>query len=287
MPELPEVETIRLGLEQHLVGKKIEDVEVRLSKIVQGDVEDIVGTKVTGVRRFGKGLVIDLDNKYSIAFHVKLTGQIIYQETNGTKVSKKMVGDLPGKFTHVIFELDKGARLYYNDIRQFGWIRIVKTDELTKILFFKELASDFATVSQSGELRSNITIEQFSHILSRSGQPIKVVIMDQQRIGGIGNIYANDALWDAKIDPKRKASSLTDKETEELYNSLIKVLKKGFQYGGASELRFVNALGQEGEYQKHFLAYAQKGKPCKRCGETMKKEYVGGRGSFYCSRCQK
>lgn len=283
MPELPEVETIRRGLEEYLVGHKLEDVEIRKPKMVQGETQKIIGAKVVGVRRFGKGLVIDLDNTYSIAFHIKLTGQIIYRDE---KVSKGKVGDLPGTATHVIFTLDKGAYLYYNDIRQFGWIKIIKSDDLKKIVFFKELAPEFAAFTLDS-VKHNITLKEFGDILSRSGQAVKVVIMNQQKISGLGNIYANDGLFDAKIDPKKKAKELSEKEVEALYNSLLKVLKLGFKYGGASELRFVNALGQEGEYQKHFLAYAQQGKPCKVCGSKIKKFMLGGRGTYMCEKCQK
>ncbi|MBI2033278.1 MAG: hypothetical protein HYT10_02325, partial [Candidatus Levybacteria bacterium] len=128
MPELPEVETIRLGLEKHLVGHTIKSVDVLLPKIVQGDIKDIIGGKVTGVRRFGKGLVIDLDNDFLIAIHIKLTGQLVYQnqelrvKNQGKfKIIKDRYGSLPAKSTHVVFHLDKNAALYYNDFRQFGW----------------------------------------------------------------------------------------------------------------------------------------------------------------------
>ena len=128
MPELPEVETIRLGLQKYLVGHKIEKIDVRLSKLFSGEPENIIGAKVIDIRRFGKGLVIDLNNGYSITIHIKLTGQLIYEGVNLPKNlqrSEKIGGKLPNKWTHVIFHLDKEAFLYYNDLRQFVWIRIV------------------------------------------------------------------------------------------------------------------------------------------------------------------
>ena len=280
MPELPEVETIRLGLQKYLVGHTIEKVEVRLSKIIQGDVKDIIGAKVTGVRRFGKGLVIDLDNNYSIAIHIKLTGQIIYKDekvSNVSEVSKEKVGSVPNKWTHVIFHLDRGGFLYYNDLRQFGWIRIVQSSKLKDESFFSDLGP---------EPLNNLTIQQFNNIISSSKTSIKPLLMDQKKISGIGNIYANDALFGAKIDPRRKAKSLTQEEVNRLYNSILTVLKRGLQYGGASELSYVNALGQEGEYQKHFLVYAQQGKPCKNCGTKIQKIKLLGRGTYFCPRCQ-
>lgn len=291
MPELPEVETIRLGLEKHLVGHKITDVEIKLRKIVQGDEKNIIGGKVTGVRRFGKGLVIDLDNGYLLAIHIKLTGQLIYRKVSkGGKVSEvpkeeekiKVIRGtyevLPNKWTHVIFHLDKDASLYYNDFRQFGWIKIVKQEELQKLVFFKELGPEFF---------KDLTSEKFRDIVKKSKTVIKPLLMDQKKISGVGNIYANDGLFDAKIDPKRKANILSDKEIENLFTSVEKVLKLGLKLGGASELSFVNALGGEGKYQEHFLVYGQEGKPCPRDGSIIQKIALGGRGTYFCPTCQK
>jgi len=307
MPELPEVETIRLGLQRYLVGHRIEKVDVRLPKLVEGDVKNIEGSKVIAVRRFGKGLVIDLDNDYSIAIHIKLTGQLIYRGPNlkeKVKLSKKVGGNVPNKWTHVIFKLKtqpvrqaqgkkskvksasqnskvkKGseAYLYYNDLRQFGWIKIVESSRLKDLSFFRDLGP---------EPFKDLTLEIFQKIVSSSNVPVKPFIMDQKKIGGIGNIYANDALFDAGIDPKKKAKSLLEDEIKKLYDSILKVLKLGLKTGGATELNFVNVLGGEGGYQKHFLVYAREGKKCKRCGRIIRKIFLGGRGTYYCPSCQK
>ncbi len=280
MPELPEVETIRLGLQKYIVGHKIEGVEVRLRRIFAGDEKNIIGAKVVSVDRFGKGLVINLDNGYSIATHIKLTGQFVYRDstTAKLKLSPKVGKEIPNKFTHVIFKLNKGAFLYYNDVRQFGWIKIVKSDKIQEISFFKDLGP---------EPFKDLTFEKFKDIVEKSNLYIKVLIMDQKKIGGIGNIYANDGLFDAAIDPRRKAKSLKPEEIKKLYDSILKVLKIGLKNGGASELNFVNALGQEGKYQHHFLAYARDGEKCVRCGSIIKKIKLGGRGTYFCPECQK
>ncbi len=286
MPELPEVETIRLGLQKYLVGHTIEDIEVRLRKMVHGGVQNVRGAKVQGVRRFGKGLVIDLDNDHSIAIHIKMTGQLIYKGTKvpkETKVSEKAGGKLPNNATHVIFHLDRGATLYYNDIRQFGWIKIVKTDEVFAFLFFKELGPElFPSAGQAA-----LILPQFQAILKRSKGPIKPLLMDQKKIGGVGNIYANDGLFVAKINPTRKANSLSAEDAERLFEALKKVLKKGLEVGGASEWQYVNALGEAGKYQNFFQVYGKKGKKCPRCMEPIKKVVMAGRGTFYCPFCQK
>lgn len=173
MPELPEVETIRLGLQRYLVGHKIKSVEIRLPKIFTGNTGDIIGAKALDVKRFGKGLVIDFDNYYSLAIHLKLTGQLIYVDRNtGSKVkfSEKTGGSLPNKWTCVVFYLDKNSVLYYNDLRQFGWIKIVKTNEVLKLPFFKELGP---------EPFKDLTFEKFKEIVLKSNLVIKVLQMSE------------------------------------------------------------------------------------------------------------
>lgn len=285
MPELPEVETIRRGLEHYLVGHKILDVEVKVPKLFEGSSKQIVGSKVQKVRRFGKGLVIDLSNGISLAIHIKLTGQLIYRDekTKNIKVSPRKVGTLPSKFTHVVFTLDpsagsgQAAYLYYNDLRRFGWIKVVKTDEVQSLPFFKTMGP---------EPFKDLTFEYFRKVLGSSSLAIKPLIMDQKRIGGIGNIYANDALYFAKINPKRPAKSLSLIEQKNLYEGVHKVMDKGMKYGGSSELTYVNVLGQEGEYQRHTLVYGRQGDICERCGGRIKKHFLGGRGTYFCERCQ-
>lgn len=289
MPELPEVETIRLGLTKYLVGHKILGVEVKVAKLFEGDPKNITGAKVNGVRRFGKGLVIDLDNKYSLAIHIKLTGQLIYRdkETSKISVSKKVGESIPNKFTHVIFKLDRAAFLYYNDWRRFGWIRVVKTSEVGNMPFFKNMGPEPFAGAQ-GKPERELTLDKFKDIIKTSKTVIKPLIMDQTKIGGIGNIYANDALFDAGIDPRRKASTLSVQEIKKLYDSILKVMEKSFKFGGASELSFVNVLGQEGQYQSHSLVYGKKNEKCsKNDGGIIQKVFLGGRGTFFCPVHQK
>ena len=284
MPELPEVETVRRGLKKYLVGHVIEKVEVINPGLFQGESKNVEGQKVIEARRSGKGLIIDLDNGYSLAIHIKLTGQLIFRDekTKNEPLSPK-VGALPGKFTHVVFRLDKGGLLYFNDQRRFGWIRVVKTTEIMDMPFFKTMGPEPFGLGTGEEL----TLEKFQLILAKATTKVKPLIMDQAKIGGIGNIYANDALWNAKIDPARPAKSLIDAETKELFDSIIQVMELSFKEGGASELSFVNILGQEGNYQSHALVYGKTGKPCPRNdGGVIKRIELGGRGTFYCEVCQ-
>lgn len=289
MPELPEVETIKLGLQKYLVGHTIEDVEVRLPRILSGDVKDIIGAKFVAIKRYGKGLVLELDNGYCLAIHIKLTGQIVYRDKDVSKyhsISKAKIGELPNKFTHLIFHLDHNALLYYNDQRQFGWVKILKTTDIKTLPFFKELGPE-PPVAKAMEGQALLTEEMFKKILSSSKMSIKPLLIDQKKIGGIGNIYSNDSLFLAKIDPRRPANSLTPEEIKRLFHTIETVMKKGLETGGASELTFVNALGEEGNYQKHFQIYGKEGKPCVVCGTTIKKFFLGGRGTYMCTKCQK
>ena len=293
MPELPEVESIRIQLEKFLVGSPrggalwghiIKKLEIRNPKY-EIEKEKIENTKITGVRRFGKVLVIDLSSNYSIVTHVKMTGQFIYQGPNLLNVkslSHKVVGGLGGKHTHVIFHLDRGGTLYFNDYRRFGWMRLEKTSNIQNSKnpnnYIGKLGKEFL---------KDLTLEEFSEILVKSKKPVKLLLMDQQKMAGVGNIYANDALWLARIAPQRIANSLQTTEGKKLFGAVEKVLKEGIKRGGASELAYVAPDGSEGHYQDFTLVYGREGEPCKVCKTPIEKIKLGGRGTYFCPVCQK
>lgn len=284
MPELPEVESIRKQLEKFLTGHKIQSVEVKNKRIFPGDEKEVVGAKFVGARRFGKVTVLDLDNKKSLAIHVKMTGQLIYRGPNlpnPPEMSPKVSGGAPPSVhTHVVFDLDRGGVLYYNDFRRFGWIKIYDSEKLKD-------QSEF--VGKLGpEPFRDLTFDYFSEILSKTRRSIKVLLMDQQKIAGVGNIYANDALFLARISPTRPANSLTPGEQKKLYDAIHKVLEMGMKYGGSSENSFVTPDGTEGEYQRHTLVYGRQGQLCSNCKKNkFVKTMQGGRGTYFCSFCQK
>ena len=244
-------------------------------------IEKLIGGEVTGVRRFAKVSSIDLSNGYSILTHVKLTGQFVYRGPsliNPSKLSSKVSGGIGGPHTHIIFEFEDGGKLYYNDIRKFGWVRVIKTTEVENEKFVKALGP---------EPFKDLTFEYFEKLLSKSKRNIKVMLMDQAKIGGIGNIYANDCLWLSAISPRRAANTLTTEEQKKLYKAIETVLKAGLKYGGASELAFVTPDGNEGEYQNHSLVYGHQGQVCKSCKkQKIEKFFLGGRGTYWCSNCQ-
>jgi len=303
MPELPEVEAIKLQLGKFLKGHKILSVEIKYPKTFQGDPKDLIGGEIIGTRRFGKVTVIDLDNNFSLLTHVKLTGQFIYKGPNliGISViSTKVIGGVPGPHTLVIFNLDKGGTLYYNDVRRFGWIKIVKTEEVKNESFIKKLGPEPPVVSDLTV--EKLTLEKFKQILSKTTRAIKIVLLDQSKLSGVGNIYANDALWLAKINPKTPANKLSPGSVTALYNAVTEVLVTGIKFGGSSESTFVTPDGKEGNYQKHSLVYGRQGQPCLRCEKQpdfvhstklktskglVEKYFLGGRGTYWCPVCQK
>jgi formamidopyrimidine-DNA glycosylase len=282
MPELPEVETLRLQLSSLIIGQTIKEIEILKAKSFTGDKREVIGKKIVGIRRFAKLLVFDLSNGLNLAIHLKMSGQLIYRNIkdqiskikNKTGKTDPLLVNLPNKHTRVIIRFQSGANLYFNDLRIFGWIRVTKkVDDLIEKL--------------GPEPFKDLTIDKFKEILHSSRKPIKPVIMDQEKIAGVGNIYANDVLFLAGIDPRKKANTLTDSQTVKLLNCLEKVLKDGIKWGGASEDNFRDAYGNYGKAQEHFCVYQRDGEKClNNCGGTIERIKLGGRGTFFCPKCQ-
>ncbi len=286
MPELPEVETIKNQLADRLIGKTIKDVQVRLPKIFYGDPKVVVGAKIVGVERRAKILLIKLSNKSAIAVHLKMTGQLVYGFSSAETVSFSqgipLAGfELPGKTTHVVFDLSDGGKLFFNDNRQFGWVKVL--DE-------KGLQTLHETHGPE-PLTKDFSAEHLLKICSNWGRPIKILLMEQSKIAGIGNIYANEALWCAEISPMKRARDLAKEEPKKiakLYDCILEVLKMGIKYQGSSanDETYVTATGDKGHAQEHFNVYQKQGQPCRRCGNKIVMSRIGGRGTFFCPACQ-
>lgn len=287
MPELPEVETIRTQLADKLIGRKIVGVEVKLAKIFEGDKRKIIGQKIKDVRRRAKIIVIELENGFNLVVHLKMTGQLVYGTDTAETISFSQgipfAGfSLPAKTTHVILKLDIGT-LFFNDMRQFGWMRVVSNDQLA-IINEKHGPEPFS---------KDFTVEYLQQICSNWGRPIKLLLMEQGKIAGIGNIYANEALWCAKISPMKRARDLAKDEPKQiakLHECIKSVLEMGLKYGGSSaaDEAFVNVLGEKGKMQEHFNVYQKDGEACPRKdGGVIRRATIGGRGTFFCPKCQK
>ncbi len=281
MPELPEVETIRLYLQKHLIGKTIIDIEIREPKQFHGDPKKALTKSIELIGRTGKILHIKLhDDKQPLylSFHLKLSGQILFSQNKDNHEFKNIIPrantkHMPAATTRIIFYFDDNSALYFNDMRKFGWVKLSERPE-------EPLAADI--------LSTVFTYEYFVKALQGVKRPIKVVLLDQEKMAGIGNIYANDSLWEAKIHPARKANTLTDQEKKALYDAILKIINEGVQYRGSSaqDELYIIPDSEKGEYQHHFKTYHQHGTPCKRCGDIIQRIVVGGRGTFFCPQCQ-
>ena len=281
MPELPEVETIRRQLHKALEGKKIAKIEVLRDKSFDGDPNKPVGWEVDKVDRKAKLIEIYFKKKeYLLIVHLKMTGQLVFVEDNsrivGGHPTSDWVKSLPSKHTRVIIYFKDESKLFFNDMRVFGWIRMVEKQSYENTM--RKTVPDVTD--------KEFTLEYFDGLLKKTTKAIKLLIMDQEKIGGIGNIYANDALYLAKVRPNRKANSLNKREKFELLKSIKEVINKGIKYGGASAANYVDTKGLGGTYQDHFLVYKKDGQNCNKCGSKILKMKIGGRGTYYCPKCQ-
>ena len=286
MPELPEVETIRRGLSKFIIKQKINDIKVLCEKSFQNREKcgKIKGAPIVKIRRFGKALVIDLDNQKSLMIHLRMTGQLIYDPSSrGERFasghpSENFVDTLPNKQTRVILELENG-NLYFNDQRKFGFIKILDTKEVENDSFINKLAKEPWTM----------TIDEFYEKLQKhKNSSIKAVILDQSIICGLGNIYADESLFMSNIHPATKAGTLTRSQAGILLNMAARAMDLSIASGGSTMKDYVKADGTRGDYLDKFAqVFNREGQPCLVCGTTIKKIRVAGRGTHICPHCQK
>lgn len=244
----------------------------------------LVGASVTEVKRRAKVLLVELSSKYSLVIHLKMTGQMVF-------VSKKMrfgaghpndslVHQLPDKSTRVDFTFEDGSHLYFNDQRKFGWVRLLPTAEVPNIDFMKKVGPE--------PLDASFTAEQFIERLQRrKNTSIKAALLDQTVIAGVGNIYADESLWGAKIHPATLVKNVSKQKMSTLFTELQYVLNLSIQKGGSSNHTYVNAEGKKGSYMSFARVFRREGQPCPRCGATIEKLRVAGRGTHICPREQK
>ncbi|MCK9614013.1 MAG: DNA-formamidopyrimidine glycosylase [Candidatus Omnitrophica bacterium] len=266
MPELPEVETIKRELEKAVLGKKITKVSVINPKVIKEPSpkefqKEIAGATIKNILRKAKLLIIELSNGKFLAIHLKMTGQLIY----------------PGKgskLTRVIFSLSSGKDLDFNDGRLFAELRLV--DDWQKLKFIQSL----------GPEPFDLSCEHFKKMLASKKTKIKPLLLDQTFISGVGNIYANEALFRAKINPGRPANSLSQKEKELLFNELKETLKEAIAHKGSSVDQYVQLSGEDGGYAKYHKVYDREKKPCLKCKIPIQRISLGGRGTYFCPHCQ-
>ncbi|MFH0856902.1 MAG: bifunctional DNA-formamidopyrimidine glycosylase/DNA-(apurinic or apyrimidinic site) lyase [bacterium] len=295
MPELPEVETIKQELNNTVIGKKIKAVDVFLPKIINVSPPEfkkkLSGTIVKNVERRAKNLIITIsrnrretinlplqadrvhakDENLYLLVHLKMTGQLIYIQNNSINIKNK--------YTHIIFNFTDGSKLLFNDLRQFGYIKLLNDNELSAYLDKQNFGYE--------PLENNFTSDKLKDLLRGKKGKIKVMLMDQTFLSGIGNLYAAEICFYAKINPARQISTLTDTETENLYLGIKKILTDAIKHKGSSIENYVDIYGKKGGFVPFLKVYNRKGKKCYRCGSIIQAIKLGGRGTYFCHNCQR
>ncbi len=297
MPELPEVETIRRGLKANILHKKITKVEVLKPKLIKADLAEfrgiLTGNSFANIQRIGKLLIFELNSppdkgereggvKKFLLIHLKMTGQLIWQ-----KGREKIMGghyephqsyEFPNKYSHVIFDFADGGQLFFNDLRQFGYLKIVDEQELAEIRgkYGIEPGTD------------DYTWENFRGVLvKRHKMVLKAFLLNQQIIAGLGNIYVDEACFRSQILPTRKVGSLSDKEAKLLFEKIREIIAEAVEMGGTTFRNYRDALGGKGNFTDKLQVYGRAGQPCLICGTPIEKIKLAGRGTHFCPKCQR
>ena len=287
MPELPEVETVRVGLQRLLIGRAVLSVDSDWPKSFPNAPKDVdrylVGASVVAVRRRAKVLLLDLSSGYSLVVHLKMTGQMVFrgeQNFGAGHPNDSLVSRLPDKSTRVSIAFIDGAHLYFNDQRKFGWVRLLPTEEVGKLDFFTKVGPE--------PLAADFTWQQFrDRFVRRKRTSIKAALLDQTVVAGVGNIYADESLWGAQIHPATIVADLKDIQFKRLFMSLRDVLQLSIAKGGSTDKNYVDAEGRRGSYLMFAKVFRRDGQPCPRCGTQIIKIRVAGRGTHICPKCQK
>jgi formamidopyrimidine-DNA glycosylase len=288
MPELPEVETVRAGLARLLPGRVVKAASFDWPKSFPNAPRDVnkflTRAEIVEVRRRAKVLLIELSSKYSLVVHLKMTGQLVFKSATerfgAGHPSDSLVGKLPDKSTRVTLTFTDGSKLFFNDQRKFGWMRLIPTAEVVNLDFFKKvgpepLSDDFDWQA----LRERL--------LRRKNTSVKAALLDQTVVAGIGNIYADEALWGARLHPATPVRDISAAKFHKLYDELVYVLRLAIEKGGSSDRNYVNAEGKKGSYISFARVFRREGQDCPRCGHVVEKTRVAGRGTHICPHCQR
>ena len=290
MPELPEVETVVMGLGDLLPGHEIQKIRTDWPKSLRISEKElranVLRVRILNINRVGKMILINLESQHSLVIHLKLSGQLVYRQTEKQQEikrfgaghpSKSLVSVLPDKTTRVIIELDRRATLFFNDMRKFGWIKILPTELVQKVEMISKLGPDALSVSS----------KRFVQLLQQRKKAIKACLLDQTIVAGCGNIYADESLWLSCIHPRTAACELGQEKLRVLHEKLQSVLRLSIAQGGSSSRNYVNALGEKGSYLDFVKVYQRTGQPCINCKTMIERIVVAGRGTHICPDCQR
>jgi formamidopyrimidine-DNA glycosylase len=262
LPELPEVETVVRSIAPHIVGRTIESAELRSRRVTRGGLEKtataLTGATIEGVRRHGKQILIALDRGV-LYVHLGMTGKLLWNASHG-------------KYTRAYLQLDRGA-LVYDDIRQFG-----------RVEFYPAVPPALERV---GPDALTVTFDDFFNRMKQRRVNVKALLLNQAFVGGIGNIYADEALFAARIHPRTVSSRISEQRARRLHSAILDVLELAIQHRGSSISDYVDSAGNRGAFQQRHNVYGRAGKPCPRCGSLIRRIVVAQRGTHYCPRCQR
>ena len=272
MPELPEVETVRRGLEKLILGKTIQSVDVKYPKMIHTDLDafcqDLPGQEIRAMGRRGKYLLFYLSDKVLIS-HLRMEGKYFYYPD---QVPER-------KHAHVLIHLKDGGTLVYEDVRKFGTMELLAPELLEAYFISKQLGPE--------PTEKDFDLERFKLALKRSKKPIKSHLLDQTLVVGLGNIYVDEVLWRAKVHPARISQSLTAQEARKVHDETINVLGQAVEKGGSTIRTYTNTFGEDGTMQEFHQVYDKTGQACSRCGSIIEKIQLGGRGTHFCPECQR
>lgn len=274
MPELPEVETIRRGLTCQVEGRQIVAVDIRLPRLITGQtaeefIERVVGRRILLLDRRGKYLLFRLEDDMTLVIHLRMTGRLYCRKPN----------DAPDSYARLIFDLDNGDRLVFADVRTLGTLSALRSEELGII-------HGLATMGPE-PLSTEFTIDYLTQVLASRKGKIKSLLLDQQIIGGLGNIYVDESLAMAGIHPERTGASISHEELSKLHQAINAVIHEALSHKGTTFRDYRDSYGKSGGHQQHLRVYGRKGEICETCGERIVRTEVGGRGTHFCPNCQR
>ena len=289
MPELPEVETVRRGLKELIAGRTIKTAkEIDSPKSFPNSPSEVkeflIGAKIVAVRRRAKVLLIDLSSDYTLVIHLKMTGQLVFRDEGvafgAGHPNDSLIGDLPDRSTRVEIIFTDGSRLFFNDQRKFGWMKLFPSLEVPNIDFMKKVGPE--------PLEDDFTAKMlFERLQRRKNTTIKAAILDQTVLAGVGNIYADEGLWGAKIHPATRVKDVSKNQIYELWREIREVMTLAIEKGGSTDRNYVDAEGKRGSYMDFARAFRRDGQPCPRHPDVLiEKIRVAGRGTHICPVCQ-
>ena len=272
MPEIAEVRTVAKVLRKNIVGRTIKDIKYRYDGIIKTDKDEfkniLIGKTITDLDTFGKWIIIKLDD-YTILSHLRMEGKYYIKDKN----------EEYEKHEHIIFTLDNGKDLRYKDVRKFGVMMLVKTKDIYNTPEISKLGLEPDD--------DKLTKEYIYNKIHKSNKPIKELLLDQSIINGLGNIYVDEVLFASNIRPTRLGNKVTLKECDDIKTSSNNIITKATECGGTTIRSYTSSLGVEGTYQEYLKVHTKNNKPCPICGTIIEKIRVGGRGTYYCKKCQK